>query len=632
MDDRVPRRQFLLGSAALMAACGGGEGEGSSVGDPTHSPDDTASIPSTPTTGGSSAGIDLGPALTARVPRSLTTADRAELDVSLNLLAGELPDDWHGHAHIVHAVPYTDGTSVFVGDGKLVRLSFEGDEVTLRSRIARTPCHVYDEATLGLPHGFVNDGFARMSLKVGFRNFANTAVVALDDRLLLTSDAGRPYELDPDSLEVATAVGRNDEWSGILPDFLGNFVNWVFPLHMTTAHPAVDPHTRELYTVNYGLALLGSSQPDTHVMRWDGAGDLEGWKVLTADGKTLSITQSVHQMVVTRRYVVLMDTAFVVEVAFGGRTPDTVPQSPDTALHVIARADLVAGAATVTAHTVVLPRESVHFAADYDDDDGIALLVAHSVGADPSEMARAGDVDPAGDPIDPALHGLPASATDIGTVGRYVIDPATGRIDHSEVHAHAALWGGPALVAQADPVPDKLGAMFWSSAGVDRELQLRRIIDLYADHPHREVALDEVPDRVPAAITHIDGQTGRVVDHWSFPDGRWGVSPCFVPRRNPVNDVDGYIVVTVISDADATAESSGDELWVFDAADLAAGPVARMGHEDLSMPFTLHTLWTPRAEPRTDAYRVDVEADHDLSGASQVVKEVFEASVFPPFR
>ena len=40
MDDRVPRRQFLLGSAALMAACGGGEGEGSSVGDPTHSPDE----------------------------------------------------------------------------------------------------------------------------------------------------------------------------------------------------------------------------------------------------------------------------------------------------------------------------------------------------------------------------------------------------------------------------------------------------------------------------------------------------------------------------------------------------------------------------------------------------------------
>ena len=106
----------------------------------------------------------------------------------------------------------------------------------------------------------------------------------------------------------------------------------------------------------------------------------------------------------------------------------------------------------------------------------------------------------------------------------------------------------------------------------------------------------------------------------------------FVPRVDPVNDVDGYVVITVISDDGSTDGSSGDELWVFDAADLPAGPVARLGHEDLSLPFTLHTLWTPKAEPRTAPYRVDVEEDHDLSGASQAVKDVFEASVFPPFR
>ncbi len=624
MAAHVDRRGFLVGGAALFAACAGdGEatlGSSPSVPGPGPGPGDTAS------------GIDLGPQLAARVPRSLTRSDRAELDVALNLLAGELPTDWHGFGHWVHAIPYGDGVPVFVGDGKVVRVAFEPGRATLRSRIVKTPCHVYDHATLGLPHGFVNNGFARMSMQVGFRNFGNTCLVALDDRLLVTSDAGRPWELDPDRLDVVTAVGWNSEWTGILPSFLETFVDWVFPLHMTTAHPAIDPHTRELFTVNYGLALLGSATADTHLLTWDGVGALRRWKLLDRDGRDLSITQSVHQMVVTRNYVVLMDTAFVVEVAFGGRTPDTVPQSPDTALHIIARADLDPSSRTVRVFTVVLPRESVHFAADYDDDDGIALLIAHNVGADPSEMARDGDVDPFGRPIDPALFGLPASATDVGVVARYRIDPTTGRIVDSRITSHQALWGGPALVAQAEPAPDKLGAMFWSSAGVDEELQLARIVDLYADHPHREVALADVPARTPAVLSHIDGQTAEVVDSFAFPAGRWGVSPVYVPRTDAVNDVDGYVVITVISDDADTDGSSGDELWVFDAADLAAGPVARLGHPDLSLPFTLHTLWMPRAEPRSASYRVDVAADHDLGRASQAVKDVFETTVFPTFR
>jgi len=630
MGEPVDRRGFLLGSAALLAACSGDDRDDGKGASPT----DDSSSASTGDTGSSTPpdGIDLGPELTPGVPRSLTGSDRAELDVVLNVLAGELPTDWHGHGHWVHAIPYVGGIPVFVGDGKVLRVTFEPGQATLRSRIVKTPCHVYDDATLGLPHGFENDGFARMSLEVGFRNFGNTALVALDGRLLVTSDAGRPWELDPESLEVATAVGWNHEWAGILPAFLESFVDWVFPLHMTTAHPAVDPHTSELFTVNYGLALLGSSSADTHVVAWDGVGEMKRWKVLDLDGRDVSITQSVHQMVVTRNHVVLMDTAFVVEVAFGGREPETVPQSPDTALHIIARADLVPGASTVRAYTLVLPRESVHFAADYDDDDGIALLIAHNVGADPSEMARQGDVDPDGQPIDPALFGLPASATDIGVVGRYVIDPSTGRVVDSQVRSHEALWGGPALVAQADPTPDKLGAMFWSCAGVDRELQLQRIIDLYGDHPHREVPLQEVPDRTPATLVHLDAQTADVVASFAFPDGRWGVSPCFVPRVDAVDDTDGYVVITVISDDTGTEGSSGDELWVFDAADLAAGPVARLGHPELSMPFTLHTLWLPEAEPRTASYRVDVATDHDLEGQSAVVRDVFANAVFPAFR
>jgi len=624
------RRRFLAGSAAgVLAGCA--PGEGSTAGGADTVPSSPAPTPtSSPTT----PGIDLGAPLAPGVPRSLAISDRSELDVELELLAGVLPDDWHGHAHILHAIPYDDGTSVFVGDGKVLRFDLSPGAASLRSRVVRTPCHFFDAASLGASYGFDNNGFARMSLQLGFRNFANTALVALGDRLLVTSDAGRPYELDPDSLEVVTPVGWNDEWSGILPTWLEGFVDWVFPLHMTTAHPASDPHTGELFTVNYGLALVGSSQPDTWVMAWSGVGALRRWKVLDRSGNPVSITQSVHQMALTRRYVILMDTAFVVEVAFGGDEPEAVAQSPDTVLHIIARADLTDDADTVTAYTVVLPREAAHFAADYDDDDGIGLFIAHNVAADPSEMLRLDDVGPDGvTPVDPALVGMPSAATDIGLAGRYVLDPATGALTTSQVVSDDALWGGPALVAQAQAVPERLGAMFWCSLGVDRALQVRRVIDLYADHPHRTVALDEVPDRMPATLARLDGQTAQVVEHFAFPDGRWGLSPCFVPRVGSTDDTDGYVLVTVISDDDSDGRSSGDELWVFDAAKLAQGPIARLGHPELSMPFTLHSLWTAGAAPRTAAYQVDVRADLEaaVAGQSADVQAVFEAEVYPHF-
>jgi carotenoid cleavage dioxygenase-like enzyme len=626
----IDRRQFVASSAALGLGChttGGGSKE-------SPNPDDTGTPTGTPT--GSTAptsGIDLGPQLDPRVPRSLNRTDRAELDVDLVLLAGALPTDWHGAAHVVHAIPYVDGVSVFIGDGKLLRFTLTPDAVQLRSRVVKTPCHRFDQASLGASYGFETDGFARMSIKVGFRNFANTAIVALGERLLLTSDAGRPYEIDPESLEVVTAVGWNDEWQGILPSWLEGFVNWVFPLHMTTAHPAVDPHTATLFTVNYGLDLLGSRNADTHLMRWAGAGAMERWKVVDRDGRDIAITQSVHQMALTERFVILMDTAFVVEIGFGSNTPETVPQAPFTALHIIARDALVAGAPTVEAFTLVLPRESVHFAADYDDADGIGLFIAHNVGADASEMLRPDDVGPFGDPVDPALAGLPCAATDIGQAARYVVDPQSGQIRYSEIVDDPAFWGGPALVAQAEATPDRLGALFWCSAGIDEELQLRRIIDLYADHPYRTVAVTDVPARMPAVLAHVSGQDASVVDRFTFPAGRWGVSPCFAPRHDATSDTDGYVLVTVISDDTATPDSTGDELWVFDAADLAAGPVARLGHPELSMPFTLHTLWAPASAPRTAAYKVDVATDHadGLAKQTDAVKDLFASAVVPHF-
>jgi carotenoid cleavage dioxygenase-like enzyme len=627
----MERRTFLglaaTGGAGLVMGCRPDAGTSSPTVDTGSPPDPTSSSPAPPPEPDpAAAGLaDLGPPLPDRVPRSLARSDDTELDVRLELLSGTLPTDWTGHGFFVHPVPFRDGSPVFLGDGKVVRLDFRPDGVDLRSRVLRPPDHYADLATMGHAAGFSNLGLARSSLQLGFRCFPNTALVALGDRVLVTSDAGRPWEIDPETLELVTPVGWNHEWKDILPFFVGLFVDWPFPMLMSTAHPGVDHETRELFTINYGIPLLGDDT-FTDLLRWDGQGSLRSWRVIDhADGSPVVIQQSAHQMAVTRRHVILMDTSFLVEVSLTGPA-QAQEQSPDTVLYVIARADLTASARQVRARRVILPRECVHFLADFDDSDGIVLHLAHNAGADPSEWVREGDRLADGGTADRELVGLPCAPTDLGAWGRYVLDPATGAVLSGEFRYDERLWGGPALVAMRGPdAPDQVGATFWCNAGVLPELRLERIESLYADHPYREVALADLPAARPS-ITRIDAATGEVGDHFEMPPGRVCLSPIFVPREGSTGDDDGYVVVTVISDA-------GDEIWVFDAANLAQGPLARLGHRQLDLPFTLHTLWVPSVARRRATYQVDIRQDlaPAVRGLSPELRQIFEDEVYPHF-
>ena len=87
------------------------------------------------------------------------------------------------------------------------------------------------------------------------------------------------------------------------------------------------------------------------------------------------------------------------------------------------------------------------------------------------------------------------------------------------------------------------------------------------------------------------------------------------------------------SDDASTPGSSGDELWIFDAADLARGPLCRLGHPDLDFGFTIHTTWAPAIAPRTSPYRVRARDDYAAAVASlpPELQAVFEAEVYPRF-
>lgn len=318
------------------------------------------------------------------VPNSILTASRCELsDLSLHI-EGKLPEDIQGHFFMVAPVgtidsgglPHPNGDSLINGDGMIYRIDL--NQATLKTKLVKPPDYYADAATQSgrqyASYGFRNHGLARFSFSLGLRDQLNTAFLPMpfpsdaQQRLLVTYDAGRPFEIDTESLETVTPVGANAEWRSETAGF-----NFPFPPILSTAHPAFDAYTEEMFSVNYGrsvenflksipltlqlqefpkemtdfIAAIGgffsaeliqrlfkvfdqlfeSASEEmiqaleaiagielenfVYLIRWNGQSNLERWKVVLADGSPIKIEQTMHQIGISQDYIVLMDTAFI---------------------------------------------------------------------------------------------------------------------------------------------------------------------------------------------------------------------------------------------------------------------------------------------------------------------------------
>jgi len=572
---------------------------------------------------------DPGYGLTDRVPTSICTSTREDENLHLSVLSGTMPADIHGHMWVVHPLPPENDSALFTGDGRIIRLDLSMTGIDAQMRLVRTPCYYADIASYGQSYGFDTLGMARFSFTLGVRNMANTALVVLDDeRILVTYDGGRPHEIDPQSMELATAVGGRDEWTGAMPSWMGWLLPQPFKMVMSTAHPAVDGST--LYTVEYNTEIIGNATW-TRICQWPGVGPMQSWRLIDIFGADVSIEQSVHQMVVTEDFIVLVDTAFVTEIEdmFGGDS--TVAQSPDTVMWLIRRNELRDGREEVTAKKIQVPLEVTHAYCDHANPGGVITLhVAHTPAADASEFVEPGDQTISAGMARNDLIGLVSAATDLGGLGRIQIDGVSGILLEHTVVRDPLLWGGPALCTHP-PLDDSgtMHTMYWASLGLAQELRLQRIQDLYAGHPYRHVPLSEIPnENVPPSLIRVDPTGPTIMDSWSFPPGRLCLSPQWVP-----GGTEGYLVCSMVSDDTETPGSSGCEVWIFDAGNLAQGPLTRLGNPDYNVPFTLHTAWTPQAADRTASYTVSVrdELAEVVSGMSAEIQAMFETSVFPHF-
>ncbi len=510
-----------------------------------------------------------------RFPQAAMVASRIQWsNPKLMVLEGALPQDVTGHCIVMGPVgddtmqpltgepflhPSSGGVSRFNGDAMVHRFDFGQGQAHVTSRLLKTPCYYADAATApGSPYAdlhFSSSGLGRFSTSLGFRDEINTACVPVkfagDDhwRLLAAWDAGRPYEIDPETLEVITPIGRNDEWR---PQSLP-IPQGPFPIVCTATHHLFDDRTQELFTVNWGksnatmagplilhaLAKLGKQHPFAmglariilriittltswfkglhpakesddfvNLIRWDGGDRLKHWQVHLPNGSPLRIQQSMHQVAASRNYIVLMDTAF--KLGPEQLLPNPLPghgdieihlremldyaQLADTPVYLIKRADLDLAADKVTAKRLTIPREIAHFRVDYDDSEGVVIHAAHNNAWDSAESIQrydrlVNDSPEASEQAVTANIGMATTTTDLNSLARYVIDPEQAQVVGQEIVRDRDLTWSPALYADNGTLnlPERYNNIYWNAWGCWDDLLTDFVCDLYEEHKYREM-------------------------------------------------------------------------------------------------------------------------------------------------
>lgn len=634
----VDRRSFVrglvaTGGAAVLASAGVGC---------------ASSSPSGPLAGGTTLTPTVSPGMStdrdrwARMPAAFNRKVTAEVDdLALTILDGALPADLAGHVFFQSLAlgPTDAGLS---GDPLIWRLDLDGDTPRLTSKLLRTTDFLLGQAFADTPYRFESRGMLRLG-PLGLQDQPNTAFVRLEgNRLFATVDGGRPWELDPATLAPVGPLGRLDDYRSMTAAPAEN--RPLCPLMITSAHPPYDPETGEYYGVS--LSIIPGSSSFFEVLCWSGDGVIRRVPLLTADGQPLWISQNAHQLCVTRDHLVILDAAGTIELGKLSAPPNSeeagvvVAPRPDSSLYVVGRDELRRATGAVVAQRAVVPREAGHFMVDYASSASrLVVHIPHTSASDFAEWIQPYDTHPErGDAVRRDLvNAITPVCYDAGVVGRYEIDATTGEVvDRSTFHDDWT-WGSGGLTARNPNTPNAtLGDQFHANSGFPTDLAVQRVYSGFTEHPHRLVATDELPwEGIPSSLVRIDHDAGRVVDGYWFAGDRFAWTPTFVPRNGTARgSADGYIVIVVFSDT-VTDESAGTELWVFDAASLAAGPVAKLGRSDLQVPMTLHSVWTDSVRSSRPDDRVDVAAElterADSWHADPQVSAVVRSDVLPSY-
>ena len=532
-------------------------------------------------------------------------------------IEGEWPEDLSGHIFIVAPFHRSDDCHLFAGEGVAIKwdLKPQNGKITLQAKKIDTWDGFWNLLPSFVSNLLPENFFPAKVGIIGIAEQANTAIVEMDGRLLMTADAGRYWEVDPVTLKTITPVGYFDEHIVSVP--LG-----LFPLVVNSAHPFYDPYENELISCELKIrprleAWFKDMVSSVYLTRWDGQGTLKHWKL---DGTVLD--GSSHSVIVTKESIMIPDMSFQMGLAnLLGVNISAQKAYPKTQIYLVNREDLKDSVETVPSRLITFPGDSFHFLWNYHPIDHQTHLVAiQQATISVSEAIKSDDVQHfTGEYYDaPEYFGIPwMLAFDPGVLRKVIIQADQVVSESAFIHPG---WFSTTLYT-ADPreefSPQGYSAIYQAYGGYQQKLICRRQYLRFRDHenriltdkelPHHDlpsvlakVPLDQDWDELTKQIeteksqnpdVHISHLGKNLVDFYVFPDDYFLDSVQFIPQDQ------GYIFATVITDQDS-------QVWLFDVADLARGAIAKLNlTEEANFGFTLHSDYFAQVNPRNSDYK-----------------------------
>ena len=462
-----------------------------------------------------------------------------EYDYWIDEIEGEIPASLQGtlfrNGPGLLDVGHQPLSHPFDGDGMICAISIKDGRAHFRNRFVRTEGYVAEQK-LGkiLYRGFGTQkpgGWLNNIFDLKFKNVANTSVICWDGKLWAMWEGGEPYCMDPSTLET---VGL-DRLGGILQ-----------PKQPFSAHPVITKDKDgQPVLVNFGVKL--GIETVLSVFEID-----KNQNLLTTASHKLKGFAFIHDCLVTPNYYIFVNSPFAIDAL-----PFLLGQR---SISECMRFD-----ADKPTQIILMSRDDDHAVHTLETDSFFTFHHANAWEADGSIFL---------DSICYQSYPNIEAREDFRT------------LEHVEF-PEGKLWR-----FQINPPPPPPPPL--NDQTVDHQVKEHRICDMPSIHPdvvglpYRYLYLgvaDKLGQNSPMqAVLKIDWRTDE--RHlWSAAPRGFVCEPVFVPKPDPTEEDDGWLL-TVVYDA---AEHRSN-LVILDARDLEAGPVTCL-HLEHHIPHSFHGSW-----------------------------------------
>jgi len=568
--------------------------------------------------------------------------DTVDSQFELHCISGDLPEDIDGSLYLAQCLGSPN--AFMVGQTNIVRLHFDAERVKLTNQLMRTPASLAFGKLAKTKYRFDFFGLMYLSPGVGMLSYMEGMYLLPDGRIAVTSDIDRPWIIDRHTLRATTPIGRRDEWMPLLNDSSGDVLGSLFAGYNTSHAVQPDHHTGEVFLVNFQKKQSNGEHP-LHLLRWDGEESFERWLVIGEGGKPIEILQSIHELVFSKDYILLADTAFVTgtEMFFPWKSAP-LPRDK-TVIYVIDRRELKTNSKTVTARRMEVNEACIHLVAEYENpDDTVTVYMLHTPATNTAELIREHDRDLNGQYFPKRLIGygtLPV--LDLSSVGKHVLDAKQGKVVRSQYLSQMPYTWGPYLYTYMGAKTSSFHGqdLFVMFKGFSKDILPKRIFQAYKDIDSRKVPLNEMIDGEGLhhnnSIGRIATEALKIADAYVFPDRVLLLTIACLPSTD--KERPGYVLAGVVSDESIDGKSSGHEYWLFPADHLAGGPICKLGHSALNNSTLFHSLYIPNSlgkdqGGRISPYRVSLWDDYpedELKKWGNEIEAIFRDVIWPYF-